>query len=253
MNATSNRTARKRVVVPAVVISVAAVMIALTIFLQHSSPSSSVEPSAPASDVPPATVETVAPAPGEEAEEVDLTVFERRDENDPLTAGSVDAPVGLVIFSDYQCPFCARWSADTLPVMMEYAERGELWIEYRDLPIFGAESERAPLAAYAAALQGKFWEYHEALYVDGDIRPKDQLTTEALTQLAVDLDLDRERFTADMTSEETAAAIATNAQLGFDLGASSTPVFLLGGAPIAGAQPTEVFVEVLETALANQG
>src|SRR5699024_1988565 len=69
--------------------------------------------------------------------QIDLTHIEQRSEHEPLAAGEVDAPVALVVFSDYQCPFCAAWSHDTLPVMMEYVAAGDLRIEWRDLNVYG--------------------------------------------------------------------------------------------------------------------
>ncbi|MGO1756032.1 MAG: thioredoxin domain-containing protein, partial [Brevibacterium aurantiacum] len=94
------------------------------------------------------------PVEVEAVETPDLSDIERRDEGDPLAVGPVDAPVGLVIFDDYQCPFCAQWSQDTLPLMMERVEEGELRIEWRQVNVFGDASLRAAQAAYAAALQG---------------------------------------------------------------------------------------------------
>ena len=190
----------------------------------------------------------------QEAAQPDLTVVETRDETDPLAVGPVDAPVGLVIFSDYQCPYCAKWSTETLPIMMEHAESGDLRIEWRDLTLFGPASERASRAAYAAALQGEdtFLDYHHALFANGENRSEEQLSDESLTALAEEVGLDTEAFTADFTSPETEQAVADNAQLGLDLGAYSTPAFLLGGQPIMGAQPAEVFVNTLESALADK-
>lgn len=183
-------------------------------------------------------------------EQPDLSAIETRDEADLLAAGPVDAPVVLVVFSDYQCPFCARWSEQTLPSMMEHVEAGDLRIEWRDVNVFGPASERAARASYAAALQGAFWEYHDELFADGKHRSARQLSDDALIALAADLGLDAARFTTDLGSEETAAVIAANQQFGFDLGATSTPVFILGGQPIVGAQPTEVFQGAFQTALA---
>lgn len=185
----------------------------------------------------------------EDAEQIDLTHVERRDTADPLATGDVDAPVALVVFSDYQCPYCAAWSEDTLPVMMEYVEDGDLRIEWRDLNVYGAPSERASKAAYAAGLQGEFWEFHDQMFVDGEIRPESELTEEALFEVAKDLELDTDRFTEDMNSDEVNEQIQANEKLGTDLGAYSTPAFLLAGEPMLGAQPTDVFVDAMDEAV----
>ena len=176
-------------------------------------------------------------------------VAERRDADDLLAVGPVDAPVVLVAFSDYQCPYCAKWSAETLPAMMKHVEAGDLRIEWRDLNIFGEASERAARASYAAAEQDALWEYHDALFPGGDKRPASELSDEALVDLAGEMGLDTDRFAKDMASDDTRRQITANAQLGRGLGATSTPAFVIGGIPVVGAQPTEVFEQTFQKAL----
>lgn len=77
------------------------------------------------------------------------------------------------------------------------------------------------------------------------------LSEESLVELAGQIGLDTEQFAADMNSEQVAETIAENAQQGIDLGAMSTPAFIIGGTPTAGAQPTEVFTELVDQALAE--
>lgn len=235
----SNRS-RSSWVVPGAVLTLAAVLIAVFVWVNWSGASTE-DGTSPSGDGAPTEVQN--------PEQPDLTEVEARDEDDLLTAGPVDAPVALIVFSDYQCPFCARWSAQTLPAMMEHVDAGNLRIEWRDINVFGPASERAARASYAAALQGAFWEYHDALFADGETRSEGELSEESLIALAGELGLDTEQFTADLAADETAQVIATNQQFGFDLGATSTPVFILGGQPIVGAQPTEVFEDAFQTAL----
>lgn len=181
----------------------------------------------------------------------DYSHAERRDPHDPFAAGPVDAPVGLVMFSDYQCPFCAQWAQDTLPVLRERAEQGELRIEIRDVNVYGPASERAALASYAASEQGHYWEFHDALFEGGHSPGSDELSEEGLLGLADELGLDRERFAEDMASQAAADEIARNEALAEEHGAVSTPVFIYGGAPIVGSQPTSVFLDAHESALAS--
>lgn len=76
----------------------------------------------------------------------------RRIDGDPLALGAVDAPVVMVAYSDYRCPFCAKFSRDTEPVLVEkYVDEGVLRIEWRDLPIFGEQSMSAARAGRAAS------------------------------------------------------------------------------------------------------
>ena len=189
--------------------------------------------------------------PQDENDQVDLSFVERHDAEDPLAIGPVDAPVTMVVFSDYQCPFCASWSTDTLPSMLEYVDDGQARIEWRDVNVFGPESERASKAAYAAAVQDQFWEYHAELYAGGEIRGPQELSEEALIELAGELGLDTAQFASDMASDEIAEQVETNQQLGHDIGAYSTPAFVVNGQPMVGAQPTEVFVDAMDSALAD--
>lgn len=242
-----------RWLVPTIVIVIAIALIGAVVVTNRDSGSApgGGETVAGAQMGPGAPSQGSAPDPAEP----DFTVVETRDEADPLAVGPVDAPVGLVVFSDYQCPFCARWSEETLPVMMEYVEAGDLRIEWRDLNLFGPASERASRAAYAAALQGEdaYLAYHHALFDNGESRSEKELGDDALIALAEDISLDTQKFTTDFTSPETAEVVAGNAQLAIDLGAYSTPAFIVGGQPIMGAQPTEVFRDAVDLALADKG
>lgn len=259
----STRTSRTAAwLVPAAVVLLAGILIAVVFAMRDGQPAA-----APGAEAPRGEATVSDPVtPGAEAtadpraqgtpeaemtpQEVPLSEIERRDADDVLGLGSVDAPVVMVVFSDYQCGYCARWSAETFPVVMEYVERGDLRLEWRDINIFGVNSERAARATYAAAKQGAFVEYHDALFPDGSTRSEAELTDTALTTLAADLGLDAAQFAVDLTSPETSAEIARNADLGVRLGVYSTPSFLLAGSPIVGAQPTDVFVSALDAAIA---
>ncbi|MDV6300863.1 DsbA family protein [Dietzia maris] len=183
----------------------------------------------------------------------DYSYAERREPSDPFAFGPVDAPVGLVVFSDYQCPFCAQWNRETLPVMKERAEAGELRIEWRDVNVYGPASKRAAMASYAAAEQGQFWEFHDALFKGGRTRSERDLSEAALIDMAGRLGMNTERFAVDMISSEASEEIARNEELGIEHGARATPVFILGGVPMIGAQPSEDFVDAHEAALESAG
>src|SRR5699024_8907535 len=184
-----------------IVVAVAALIVG--VFWTQQDPS---EP--PAQDAATDTSGAEEPAAVENPESVaapDLSSEEGRDPDDLLAEGPVDAPVVLVMFSDFQCPYCAQWSHETLPELREYVERGELRIEYRDVNIYGEDSERAARAALAAAKQDRLQDYHDALFADGEIRSPQELDEDSLVDLAGELDLDTEQFAADLNSEEVAA------------------------------------------------
>ncbi|MCH8571534.1 thioredoxin domain-containing protein [Nesterenkonia sp. AY15] len=191
------------------------------------------------------------PEEGAQPEQSDMSDIERRDPEDLLAVGPADAPVAIVMFTDAQCPFCAAWHDQTLPTMMEYVEEGDLRIEWRDVNVFGEASERAARATYAAAMQDAFTEYHGLLFADGETLPESGLTDEGLLDLAEQAGLDTAQFQEDMNSPEVTEQIAANAQEGLDIGAYSTPAFIVAGEPIIGAQPTEVFVTAVDDALAQ--
>lgn len=230
--------------VPVAIIAVVALLIGVVIWLN-----------AGADGDDPATAETAAtePAAVEHPDSVatpDLSSEEARDPDDLLAVGPVDAPVGMVVFSDFQCQYCARWSHETLPVLMEYVDRGDLRIEFRDVNIYGDDSERAAKALLAAAQQDAFLEYHEALFPEGEVRSSGELSEDALVASARELGLDVEQFRTDLTSDQTAEVIAANAQQGWDLGTMSTPAFIIGGTPTIGAQPTAEFTRMVDEKLA---
>lgn len=179
------------------------------------------------------------------AELVDKVI--RRDPEDPLALGSAEAPVVMVMFSDYQCPFCGRWTEETLPEMQQFIDDGELRIEFRDVNMYGEDSRRAARASVAAAEQGKFEEYHAQLFPEGQTLT--DYSAEALTDIAVETGMDATQFGADMESEKTTQIVDTNEQLGQELGAFSTPSFIVNDTTIVGAQPANVFIDTIEEQL----
>ncbi len=178
----------------------------------------------------------------------------RRIPDDPLAQGDVDAPVVLVMWEDFQCPFCAKFAQETEPVLVDrFVEDGVLRLEWRDFPYFGEQSVQAARAARAAGEQGAFWEFHDAVYALGFPPNSGQLTDEVLVGLAHDLELDVERFTGTMQSQPVLDAVTADFQEGQQLGISGTPAFLINGRPMMGAQPTDTFVAAIERAADEAG
>lgn len=247
--AEQHRAGARRLLVPAAILAVAALLIALVLWMrpvQQSEPAVNVVPAVPAAQ--PSNL----PHPSEVALP-DLSTAERRDAEDLLAEGPVQAPVVMVVFTDYQCPYCARWSHETLPELRDHVERGELRIEWRDVNVYGEDSERAARASLAAAMQGEHTAYHQALFAGGEIRGPGGLTEQALIDLADELGLDTQQFTEDLRSEQVARTISENAAEGLELGAVTTPSFVIGGIPSVGAQPTEHFLAQIDEALEKAG
>lgn len=176
----------------------------------------------------------------------------RRDPDDPFALGSIDAPVVMVMFSDYRCPFCARYSTMTEPELVRrFVDSGKLRIEWRDFPVFGEASLLAARAGRAAAAQGRFWEFNGAVYQAAPQNGHHDLTSAKLRDFAVQAGVaDLDRFEADMNSDAFDGELAVDTMQARNLGITGTPSFVIDGNPVVGAQPTPVFVSVIEQALA---
>lgn len=175
---------------------------------------------------------------------VDLS---RRTAHDPLAVGRQDAPVVLIEYADFRCPFCGVFARDTMPQLAKYVDDGTLRIEWRDLPVFGDESVQAALAGRAAAEQGKFWEFNEAVFAKAPQRGHLSLTPNVLLEFAKKVGVsDLGRFESDMKDPELMRAIETDTAEATKLGATGTPLFLVNDEPVVGAQPLAVFIEKIE-------
>lgn len=155
--------------------------------------------------------------------------------------GERDAPLELVMFGDFQCPFCLGAQSVLRRVHERLGDR--LVFGFRHLPI----PERHPLAplaaeaSEAAAVQGSFWEYHDALYAN---QPK--LSRETMLEVAKDLGLDVERFTAEIDSGAHRDRIARDVASAEASGATGTPTFFVNGKRFFGAYDAGSLVEALE-------
>ncbi|AYF73562.1 disulfide bond formation protein DsbA [Nocardia yunnanensis] len=180
-----------------------------------------------------------------------LAKMARRDAHDPLALGRADAPVVLVEYSDFQCPFCKVFATKVEPrLIADYVDQGVLRIEWRSMAIFGAESEDASRAAWAAGQQGKFWEYHRALFEHApEKKNTGAFTRDKLVELAGAAGVpDVGKFRADLESPAATAAVRSDVNEGIGIGVNSTPAFLVNGRPILGAQPLEQFRATIDAA-----
>ena len=161
--------------------------------------------------------------------------------------GPADAPVTIVEFSDFQCPFCKQIQ----PVIQQLRQRYPAQVSWRfkDLPLIsihpGAQS--AAEAARCAGEQGKFWEYRDALF------KADRITLDMHKGVAESLSLDSEPFLSCLQSEKYRDAVQTDSKEAQDLGISGTPTFVINGIVLSGAQPLEAFTRVIEGELRRKG
>ena len=170
--------------------------------------------------------------------------------------GRSDAPLTLLEFTDYQCPYCRRFQAEAWPqIKKNYIDTGKLRFIVRDLPLqFHSSALPAAEAAHCAGEQGKFWEMHHAL-LTGD----DPLADGGIDRRATQLGLDLERLHACTKANRYESAIARNIAAARALNVNGTPAFVLGrmanggleGQLVSGAQPYAEFDAAFRQLLAH--
>lgn len=241
----SSLRARRRRLVLITAMSGAAAILASTIALTGTSGGPS------AKETPASSTSTAAP----DEQEASLLALARREARDPLAKGQADAPVVMIVYSDFQCPFCGKFARETEPQLVrEYVDKGVLRIEWRNFPVFGAESERAARAAWAAGQQGRFWQFHDVAHEKPRERNKGEFSAARLRDMAREAGVaDLDRFSTDTESEAANEAVSKDQEEGYALGVSSTPAFLVNTTPILGAQPLTAFAAAVEKAAEEAG
>ena len=233
---------RTRVLLPAVLALVAALV---AVVMGTSAAREDTEAERPVADV---RTDAPAPVPSDDP----LLAVTRREAGDPLAKGAVDAPVVIVEYSDFQCPFCGRFARETAPVLeREYVDKGLVRIEWRDFPYLGPESTLAADAGRAAAAQDRFWEFHDAMYADQPAPNSGTITEEHLVDVAREAGLDVEAFERDLAAKTGADGVRADFAEGQSIGVTGTPAFLVNGRPVMGAQPVEVFRQLIDQGLAE--
>lgn len=160
--------------------------------------------------------------------------------------GNPRAPVMIVEFSDFQCPYC-RQSEQTLKEVLErYREKVSL--AYRDLPLtqLHPQAELAAEASRCAGEQGKFWEYHDQLFSASNLQRS------VLLDYARSLKIDEKQFDSCLSSEKYKLKVQQDLQDGTQAGISGTPGFFVNGIPLIGAQSLESFDAVIDEELARR-
>lgn len=163
------------------------------------------------------------------------------------TMGRERTPVTIVEFADFQCSFCRKFWADTLPKLKEtYVKKGQVRFIYRHFAILGKFSVQAAQAVECAGEQGKFWEYHDRLFANqGGLAFADA----KLKQYARDLGLKAQAFSQCLDSAKYKEKVEGETAVAAFLGARGTPTFFVNGRLLVGAQPFEVFQSVIEEEL----
>jgi protein-disulfide isomerase len=178
---------------------------------------------------------------------------------DGPSLGKPDAPVTLVEFSDYQCPFCQRFFTNTLPELKkDYIDTGKVRYVFRDFPLdsIHPQARKAAEAGHCAGAQGKYWEMHDTLF-----KHQSALTVDNLKAFARDLGLDADAFNACLDQGTYAEAVNQHQGAGSQAGINGTPGFFIGKTSaegtleatfIKGAQPITAFRQVIDGLLQSQ-
>lgn len=157
---------------------------------------------------------------------------------DTNTEGNKDATNYLVEFSDFQCPACKVFSATVNDIVKKYGDK--LYFAYHHYPLpQHAFSVKASVAAEAAGAQGKFWEMHDLLFAN-----QDSLSDAKVTELAKQLNLNMDQFTASLADPKLKAKIDTDKALGDKINLQATPTFYLNGKKLNLATPDDLIQAV---------
>jgi protein-disulfide isomerase len=161
--------------------------------------------------------------------------------------GNPSAPVTIVEYGDFECPYCLRSRPTLKQILDSYPQQVKL--VYKHFPLsFHRRAMNAHKASLAAGEQGKFWEMHDAIFDS----PKD-LAPDTMRKHAEKLGLDLAKFDADYASERIAKKIADDQAEGRKALVRGTPAFFVNGKMISGAQPFDAFKREIDAALGKQG
>jgi len=164
---------------------------------------------------------------------------------DEPSFGPVSAPVTIVEYSDFQCPYCARVGPTLQQIKDTYGDK--VRVVFRDYPLPNhPQAVPAAQAAKCANEQGKFWEYHDKLFAS-----QRELSPEKYKEWAVELGLSPDEFNACVDSNKYVPQVQLLAQGGQQLGVNGTPAFFVNGRFMSGAKPFESFKEIIDEELAN--
>lgn len=170
----------------------------------------------------------------------------------PLSAGGAsrgpsNAPVTLVQFTDYQCPYCLRSEPTVAKVRERYGDQVRVVVRHFPLE-FHPKARGAAEAAACAGRQGRFFEYHDALFQN-----QNALALPDLEARAKQVGLDLAAFRSCLSAKQTAKEVDADLEEARRAGVTGTPAFFVNGILLSGAQPLEAFVEVIDAELARQG
>jgi protein-disulfide isomerase len=160
--------------------------------------------------------------------------------------GKDDAPVKIVEYEDFQCPFCLEYTGEQEPAIInDLVKAGKVQLEYKNLPILGTESVSAAQAGLCAADQNKFWEYHNLLFtvqakadqIGNEKRDVGRFSNDNLKKYASDVGIDRSKFDPCLDGGSKLDTVTTHQREATQFGITGTPGFVVNGSPIGAGTP----------------
>lgn len=162
---------------------------------------------------------------------------------DAAARGPAKAPVTIVEFSDYQCPYCSRAEVTVEEVLKKYGDKVRL--VFRHYPLkFHNNAESAAMGAECAGDQGKFWEMHKAMFSN-----QAKLSPADLVETAAGLGIDKDKFKTCLDTGKYRAAVQKDFEEGQEYGVTGTPTFFINGIPMVGARGVDAFAEIIDSEL----
>lgn len=167
--------------------------------------------------------------------------------------GDPNAPVTMIEFGDFQCPFCGRFFAQTEPQIDEaYIQSGKVRFGYFNFAFLGQESNWAAEAAECASDQNKFWEYHDTLYSSQSGENQGAFNKDNLKKFAENLGLEMSAFNKCLDSGKYAQLVLDDSNTSSSIGVRSTPTFFINSLTLVGAQPLSAFTQLIDKELAGE-
>lgn len=178
-------------------------------------------------------------------------------QKDGLTLGNPNATVTVLEFADFQCSSClSSYNSTEQPLIQQYVDSGLILFSYQPVAFLGPESELAAEAAYCAADQEFFWEYHDVIFAPVNFSSGNQggYTEAKLVDFARQVSgIDVDAFSACLASNENLTTLEQTMSLAQELGVSGTPTFVINGRLFVGDQPLSVLQQAIDEALAASG
>ncbi len=165
--------------------------------------------------------------------------------------GDPNAPIHIIEYGDFQCPFCLKFWSETEPQMIEeYVNTGKVYFEYRSVGAFlGPESGWAAQGAYCAGDQNKFWEYHDTLFTNWTGENVGDFTQDKLIEYAKALDLNMEEFKSCISAEKHKGTVDQDAAQAEADGVHATPTLFINGIIYEGTLPFHALKYIIDQAL----